>query len=305
LSHTLKTPSLYGSFIVILGAIMFAAKAIFIKLAYRYHIDSISLLALRMIFAFPFFAFFATMDYKKNGLQHINNKIWVKIIALGILGYYISSMLDFWGLEYIPAGMERLILFVYPTMVVLISALFFSKPITKVQILALFITYSGILFAYHLELLHPSATNQSNPNLLFGAGLIFLCALTYAIYYIYSGELIPKIGSVIFTNYVMMSAAVVVVLHYCIAGKANIFAQPIEVYGLALLLATISTVIPTFLISKGVGMIGASNASILSSIGPMATILMAYYALNETVNINQIIGMLLVLCGVLTISLKK
>jgi drug/metabolite transporter (DMT)-like permease len=221
------------------------------------------------------------------------------MLAMGIVGYYLASLFDFWGLNYVTAGTERLILFLYPSLVLIISALFLKRKIQQIQYLALLVTYLGIVCTFI-----PNLKMGLGNNLIFGSFLIFLSALTYAIYLIGSGELIPKFGTIRFTCYAMITSTIVVLIHHVVAGNGSLLHYPKEVYYLSFTMAVMCTVIPSFLISGGIKKVGSGNASIIGSVGPIATIIMANIFLDETINSWQIAGTLIVLSGVLMISWK-
>ncbi len=196
-----------GVIICLLGAICFSTKAIFVKLAYREtQVDAVSLLALRMIFSLPFFLVSAWWSSAKSENVPFTWKQWLAVAGIGCLGYYISSLLDFLGLQYVTAGIERLILFVYPTLVLLMSAFILKVKIKPIQWLALVITYAGLMIAFWGEV---RLDNQSQTFYL-GVILIFVCAVTYAMYIVGSGQLIPAIGAAKFNSYAMSFAALAV-----------------------------------------------------------------------------------------------
>jgi drug/metabolite transporter (DMT)-like permease len=284
---------------IFFAAVCFSAKAIMIKLAFRYQIDPLSLLFLRMVFSLPFFIVIPLLLNRNKEMTKPSGKDLLWVVLLGVLGYYTSSLLDFKGLQYVTAGLERLILFVYPTLVVLLSYLLFRKPIGGREVVALTLTYLGILVVF----LNDALLGQK--NVLWGALLIFGSAFTYAIYLIGSGYLIPRFGSVNFTAFAMITSCLAVVLHYLLSSTTSILQHPLPVYGLALSIAVFSTVIPTFMVSKGIQLIGASRASIIASVGPVSTIILGYFILGEAVTVYEIGGTLLVLSGVLLVSSKK
>ena len=218
----------------------------------------------------------------------------------GIAGYYLASFMDFMGLQYITASLERLVLFIYPSIVVILSAILYRKAITRIQFLALGLTYVGIFIAFYQEV-----AISFEPQILMGAAWVFGSAFTFACYLIASGDLIPQIGAARFTAYAMMVACIGVLTHGFVSGEGQITGLDPVIYRYALAIATISTVIPSFLVSKGIGLIGASNASIIGSIGPISTIILAYYFLGERITPSQWLGTGLVLAGVLMISLQK
>lgn len=266
--------SLIGAGLIFTGAICFSTKAILVKLAYQYNIDAISLLNLRMIFSLPFFLGVAIFS-KKNETSSISGSDVFKICILGVLGYYVASILDFEGLKYITAGLERLILFIYPTIVVVISAMVYRKSITKVQYIALTLTYIGVAIAFSYDL-----NMSTQKDVVKGATLIFFCAIAYALYIFGSGRMISRIGTLRFTAYAMTVSSIVVIVHSWISNGEIFVSFPVEVYILSIMMAILATVIPSFMISEGIRRIGADNASIISSVGPISTIILAYIFLN-------------------------
>lgn len=291
-----------GVLIALLGAICFSTKAIIVKLAYREtDVDAITLLALRMLFSLPFFIISAAVSSSKSTNVKFTSKQWASVAAIGLLGYYASSLLDFLGLQYISAGMERLILFIYPTLVVLMSAVLYKQPIKKYQWIALLITYAGLLLAFSGEV---NWGQSKDADFYRGVGLIFLCAITFAGYIVGSGKLIPILGSAKFNSYAMSFAAAGVLFHFFIAGKTSLFNLAEDVYLYSLLMAILSTVIPSYLIAEAIRRIGSDNAAIVGSVGPVSTILQAYFFLQEPLIVLQIGGTALILVGVLLIGKK-
>lgn len=287
--------------LVFLGALCFSAKAVIVKLAYRYGVDSVSLLTLRMAIALPFFMLTAMLARRpEQEDRQLTRRDWAGVVLMGVFGYYLASFLDFFGLQYISASMERLILFAYPTLVLLISAVFFGKPISRAQYAALVLTYLGILIAFSKNL-----GSSDYPHFWLGAGAIFLGALAYAIYLVGSGNYLPRLGTWRYTSYAMMAACLAVIVHHGLAYRWQLFTFPAAVYWLSLLMALISTVLPAFLISEGIRRIGAGNAAIIGSVGPISTIILAYIFLGERLVFIQWVGAFLVIGGVLVISLKK
>ncbi len=291
--------SLAGFLITLIGSIFFSTKAIIIKKAFaNTQVDALTLLALRMIFSLPFYlvAAFVTSLQKTN--VRMNARQWLLVIGLGIFGYYISSLLDFVGLKFVSAGLERLILFLYPTFVVLINVIVFKVKLSRMQKWALALTYAGILIAFVGEL----NLYEANQNIVWGSFLIFLCAVTYSIYIVGSGRMIPQIGATKFTAYAMLSSTAGIMIHFAVKGNFEKihFSNGLLFYGL--LLAVIATVIPSFMISNGMKRIGSNNVAIISSIGPVATILQANFILGERIFPEQIFGTILVIAGVLLIG---
>jgi drug/metabolite transporter (DMT)-like permease len=292
---------LLGIALAFCGSILFSTKAVFVKLAYQYEVDSVTLLLLRMLFALPIYLGIAIYHSRKKDKYQLNRKDYLAVLFLGIMGFYLSSLLDFVGLKYITASLERLILFAYPTIVVLIGVFYYKEKINRQQVFALLLTYIGIAIVF---IGNVSITNQR--NLIIGSVLIALCAVTYAIYIAGSGQLVPKMGTWLFTSYVLSISAFAVIIHYLIQNKGlGNLDLAIEVYAYALLMATFSTVIPTLIVVESIRLIGASNVAIVSSVGPISTITMAWIFLGERLTFVQLLGGILVLFGVVFISVSR
>lgn len=291
-----------GFLITFLGAVLFSTKAIIVKKAFgNTHTDALTLLTLRMIFALPFYLFSAIIISNKKENIRITKKQWFFVVILGMFGYYISSLLDFVGLQYISAGLERLILFLYPTFAVLINVYFFKQKMHNFQKVALLLTYIGITVAYYGEL----KIDTHNPDFYFGSLMVFICAITYAVYIAGSGKIIPAIGANKFTGFAMLAATAGIFIHFLFAGNINTLSANTNLWGYGLLLAVLSTVIPSFLISNGLKRIGSNNVAIISGIGPVSTIVQAHYFLGEKIFAEQIFGTLLVIAGVLLTGWKR
>jgi drug/metabolite transporter (DMT)-like permease len=294
--------SFAGFLITFIGAILFSTKAVIVKKAFAdIKVDALSLLAVRMICAVPFYLIIAFYKTNAAGNVKLTAKQWWYLLVLGLMGYYISSFLDFIGLQYISAGLERLILFLYPTITVLINSLVFKQKISGIQKWALLITYTGIAIAYYGEL----RFDAGNPNFYWGSFLIFLCALIFGVFTAGGGQLIPQIGAVKYTAYGTTVASAGVLLHYCINGNFAVLQSggtAFWMYGL--LLAIVATVIPSFLISEGMKRIGSNNVAIISSIGPVSTIIQAHFILGEHTFPAQIAGTVLVIGGVIMAGWK-
>jgi len=291
---------LIGSLFIVLGAIGFSAKSILIKLAYAKsaQIDAITLMTWRMLIALPFFLTVAIWNREK-GRRKRQSQDWLALILLGLMGYYLASFLDFKGLEYISAGLERLILFLYPTMVVFLTALFHQRPISLAQRWALLLSYIGI------GLVYGSQPMASSPDITLGGLLVLGSAMAYAIYLTGSGFIIPRFGSKCFTAYSMSFACLLTIGHFLLSKPINQLGISWEIFLLALALALISTVAPAFLVNAGIRRIGADHAAILGTIGPVSTLVLAYFVLDETLGPVQITGSALVLGGVMLVGLTK
>ena len=288
----------FGVIFALFAAVGFSAKAILIKLAYLDHVDAITLLALRMAFAVPFFIVVAIWVGGRNSTP-LQRQDWLAVLGLGLLGYYLSSYLDFLGLEHITAGLERLILFLYPTMTVILSAVIYKRAIGRKVIAAMLLSYAGILLVF----LHDISVSQG--SVFLGASLVFASALCYSIYLVGAGHAISRIGATRFTAYAMVVASIASLLQFAVTHPMSSLSLPIKVYQLSLAMAIFSTVLPVFLLSYAIRRIGSSSSSLIGSIGPVATIGLAYMFLHEVVSGLQIAGTVLVLGGVLMISLSS
>lgn len=301
-TDVIKKISLAGFVITFLGAVLFSTKAIIVKSAFaKTQVDALTLLTLRMIFSLPFYLVAAYVASSKEGNVKLSIRQWLIILLLGICGYYLSSLFDFLGLQYISAGLERLILFLYPTFVVFINIGVFRQRISAIQKLALFLTYAGIAIAYVGEL----KVETHNANFYWGSFLVFLCAITYAIYISGSGRIIPIVGGTKFTAYAMLASTAAVFTHFLFQGSYMDLKAGAELWGYGLLLAIVATVIPSFMISDGLKRIGSNNVAIISSIGPVSTIIQAHFILGEKIFAAQIAGTILVIAGVLLIGWKS
>lgn len=287
---------------VLVGAIFFSTKAIFVKIAYQYDIDSVSLLTLRMVFSFPIFIGVGLWSFRKNAAQHyvLSSLDWCWTILMGLCGYYLASLFDFLGLQYISASFERIVLYLYPTLVLLISYVLFKSKISLVHVIALLLTYFGVGVALKENLLM-----AEGDDVIKGTLLVFGAALTYAIYIVGSGRLLPKIGTFRYNSISMSAACFGVFIHNISIHGFNLIGFEMPVYWISLAMALIATVIPSFMMAEGIRVIGSTNAAIIGSIGPISTIGMAYLFLGERLGVLQWIGTFFVIVGVLLITLQK
>jgi drug/metabolite transporter (DMT)-like permease len=291
---------LVGALLVALGAIAFSGKAVIIKLAYRHGVDAVTLLALRMLFSAPMFALLAMWAARVSRTTPISVSDRWALLALGLIGYYLASYFDFLGLQYITAALERLVLFVHPTFVVLMSAAFFARRITRRDVFAIAVSYIGIVAVFA----HDMSTQPGNVAL--GAFWVLLSALFYAAYLVGGGRVVGRVGSLRFACYAGLVSCVAVVAHFLVTREAALLVtQSAPVYWLSILMAAVSTVLPIVLTSEGIRRVGASHASIIGSIGPIATIFLGAVFLGEPITAIQLAGAALVLAGVVAISLAR
>jgi drug/metabolite transporter (DMT)-like permease len=290
-----STYSFAGVVCVLVSAIGFSAKAIFIKLAYGHGVDAVTLLALRMLFSLPVFLGFALRDVRDCTVRTLSG-VWVQVTVLGLLGYYLASYLDFLGLQYISAGLERLILFLYPTMVLILGAYAFERRIGRGSWYAIALSYSGIALVFTRDL------GLVNNGIVLGSLFVFGSALAYAIYLLGSEDLIAKLGTIKFTAYAMSVSCFACILQFALTHPFSALRQPGVVYGYGLAMAFFSTVLPAFLVSEGIRRIGAGRAALIATVGPVSTIILAHVFLNETITLTQMLGTLLVIAGVVMVT---
>ena len=287
-----------GVAMAIVGVVCFSLRPILIKLAYGIVVDQITLLALRMIFSLPFFLAAAAWVGRRNGRAPIGGRDAWAIVLLGFVGYYFASFADFLGLQYISSGLGRLILFIYPTLVVILSLAFLNKRPTAREVVALGVTYSGI------ALVMSNAIGGSNANLALGAALCFASAAGYAVYLVASSQVVQRVGSVRFTAYAMSVASGFCILQFLLLRPLSALQIPGEVYGLAITMAVASTVLPVFITSEALKRIGANQVALYGALGPATTIFFGWLGLDEIMTPVQLAGAALVLGGVLLVTFK-
>ncbi|SDK51319.1 EamA domain-containing membrane protein RarD [Methylophilus rhizosphaerae] len=293
----------YGAILVLLSSIVFSSKAIMVKLAYVYHVDAASLITLRMAFALPFFAMLGWWATRQGSPATLTAKDWGWLVILAVVGGYGSMWLNFEGLRFVSAGLERVILFLYPTLVVVMSAVFLKHHITRREWFAMVISYAGVvLVVWHdIEL-----SGLNSADTMYGAWLVLLSAVVYAGYLLGCGQLIPKLGATRFTAFTMSLAAFASACQFGVSGSfAGITALPSQVYALALLMAIVATVLPAILMNLGIHQLGSRKASLISAIGPVSTIILAYVFLGEQLSWIQGAGTALVVAGVIAVSLDR
>ena len=288
--------ALSGLALAAIGAVAASGKAIIVKLAYRHGIDAMSLLALRMLVAFPFFVLMGLWAARRAP-RRLSLVDWLQVAGLGFTGYYLSSYLDFLGLAYISATLERLILYLSPTLVMLIALAVLGQRPSRAQLLALLVSYGGVLLAFGHDI------SLDGRRTLIGSGLVFAGALSYAIYLFGSGQLVARIGALRLTAYASGIASVLCVGQYLLSRPAaDLLNFPAPVYGLSLLNGTVCTVLPVLAIMIGVKRIGPALAAQVSMLGPVSTIVLSVWLLGEPMGLWQSLGTVLVLCGVLLVG---
>ena len=288
---------LAGLAIAILGAILFSAKAIVAKLLYRYQLDAVTVLAFRMLFSLPAFA--AVALWKMRTEAPLSSADRWRLLGLGLVGYYLSSFLDFLGLQYITVGLERLILFLTPTFVLLITALVLKRHITRAEWLALVTCYCGVVLVFVHDL------DGGSSNAALGALLVLGSALAYAVYLLGSGEMVKRIGSLRLVAYAMCVSSAACIGQFFALRPAAMLIQPGAVYWLSLVNGIFCTILPVFMTMAAVQRIGAPVASQAGMIGPVSTLFLGAAMLGEPITAVQLAGTALVLAGIYMLSTKK
>lgn len=279
------------------GAILFSFKAILAKLHYRHGVDALDVLALRMLFAAPLFALLGIRETLRAEATRLTRRDVGLIVVLGLLGYYLSSFLDFWGLEYVPVSLERLILFLNPTFVLLLGLFVFKRTVSARQWLAMGVSYAGVILVF-IENFH-----IEGDHVAFGSALVFGSAVAYALYLALSGELVQRVGALRLVAYAMCVSTIAVLLHYVIArNAAALLGLPWQVYALALANAVFSTFLPVTFTMAAVARLGAGSTAQLSALGPVSLVFLGGWILGERVTWLQIAGTAVVLAGVLVLS---
>jgi len=283
----------------IVGAVLFSSKAIVAKLSYRYGVDALVVMGLRMLLSLPFFAtvaFYQMVQAHRGKLPRLTRRDAILVIFLGCIGYYLSSYLNFLGLQYISVGLERLLLFLSPTFVLLITALWLKRPIAPRQWLALALSYCGVVAVFVQDL------SFSGDQVLLGTLLVLGAAVSYAIYLINSGEVIQRIGASRLGAYAMTVSSLVTLLHFLLARSWHGLVQVRAIYELALIHAVLQTVLPAFLVMWAVARVGAPLAAQLGMLGPVSVLFLAWWLLGEPVTALQLTGTVVVLAGVFVLG---
>jgi len=283
-----------GLLLAAAGSIAFSGKAIIVKLAYLHGVDAITLVMLRMLVALPFFIAMAWWAGRHQAPLTRND--WLGVLGLGFLGYYLSSYLDFLGLQYISASFERLILYLNPTLVLVLGWVLYKRKITYRQGMAMALSYSGVLLVFGHEV------SLVGDNIALGAILVFGSAITYAIYLTYSGELVQRLGSLRLAGLATTVACFFCILQFVLLKPVAALNVVPEVIWLSMLNATVCTVLPVLLIMMAIERIGPGLTSQIGMIGPLSTLTMGAFFLNETFNLWILMGTVLVLGGVFWVT---
>jgi drug/metabolite transporter (DMT)-like permease len=285
-----------GILLAVVGTALFGLKSILIKLAYREGVDATTLLTLRLLFAMPFYLAMMLWLLLKEKKRTPTRKDFQTICVLGFIGHYLSAYLDMEGLTYISTQLERLTLYTFPLMTTLLGWLFLKEVISKRVIIALFLTYSGVMLLYWFEV------GEVGESATIGIMLVLAAALSFSCYVVFSKVYISKIGSRLFTAISMLASIVYMMIHFSVTRELADLNQSVEVLGYGFLLAFFCTVIPSFLMAEAVARIGPSRSSIVGTAGPIFTIALAVWLLDEPFGLTHFGGMLLVILGVSMLS---
>ncbi|MGZ5203550.1 MAG: DMT family transporter [Caldimonas sp.] len=286
-----------GLVLAMAGSIAFSGKAIIVKLAYRYGVDAVTLIACRMLFALPLFALLAW--WAGRGKPALTRRDWLVVSGLGFCGYYLASFLDFAGLAYVTAGFERLILYLNPTLVLAIGALVYRRRVTPRQLGALAVSYSGVLLVFAHEV-----SFQGSGTAL-GAALVFASAASYAIYLVASGEEVGRLGALRLTGLATSVACVFCIAQFLVLRPLSALAVAPQVVWLSVLNATACTFAPVLMVMMAIERVGAGVAAQTGMVGPMSTIVMGIVILGEPFTGWIVAGTALVLTGIWMLTKRR
>ena len=293
----------WGLVLALIGTITFAFRPVLVKLSYVAtagpgQISPTTVLFLRMMISLPFFL---ALAWWFRGGAKLERRDWLALAGLGLIGYYLASLLDFMGLQYIPAGVGRLIIFVYPTIVVLLSLFFLGKKPSVRELLALVVTYLGIALVLSDRL----GETPEQRQFLFGAGLVFASAVSYAVYLVAGSELVKRVGSGRFTAYTMIASTVPAVIQFALLETSAALELPAAVWGYLTLIATVCTVLPVLFVAEALKRIGANHFALIGALGPVITVVADSALLAGPLGAVQLVGAALVISGVLLVSVKR
>ncbi|MGK0189992.1 MAG: drug/metabolite transporter (DMT)-like permease [Verrucomicrobiales bacterium] len=290
------------TFVICAGsALFFCSKGVFVKSAYQLGADPLTLLGLRMIIALPIFLTALWISERKATVP-MNRRTFGKLVGLGFLGYYLSSIVNFSGLQYISVGLERMVLYTYPTLVVIGSVLFFKTSLNPIVVVAIILTYAGIGIAWHGE-----AKSTGTPaETVLGVALVFLSALTYASFMLMSGRMVKQLGGIRFTSYVVSISCGFVILHFlCARSPAELLGVSNSIMAHGAILAVFGTALPSFLLGIGLARAGAQKFAIISTVGPVGTVVLAWLVLGESMDATGLVGLAMTMTGGVAVTLMK
>lgn len=289
-----------GLALAVFGAVAFSGKAIIVKLAYRHGVDAVTLIMLRMVFALPFFLALSVWASRHTAGRKppvLTLRDWAGIGGLGFTGYYLASFLDFAGLQYVTASLERLILYLNPTLVLLLGWGLAKRPIRRAQAGGMAISYAGVLLVFGYE------AQLQGADVVLGSVLVFLSAVSYAIYLFFSGEMVQRLGSMRLVGLATSVACVLCIAQFAVLRPVElVLSVPMEVIWLSVLNATLCTVVPVLLVMMAIERIGSGLAAQVGMMGPMSTMAMGVLLLGETFTPWLLAGTVLVIAGVFVCS---
>jgi drug/metabolite transporter (DMT)-like permease len=294
---TVHAPSgsmLPGLLLALFGSIAFSGKAIIVKLAYRHGVDAVTLITYRMLFALPMFV--ALAWWSGRGKPPLERRDWIVVCGLGFCGYYLASFLDFAGLQYISASLERLILYLNPTLVLVLGIVLFKRRVSGAQVVALAVSYCGVLLVFGHEVTFSGESGGAHVAL--GAALVFGSALSYAVYLVYSGEEVKRLGALRLTGLATTVACVLCIVQFLLLRPLGALVVAPEVVWLSVLNATLCTFAPVVMVMMAIERIGAAMAAQTGMVGPLSTILMGVLILGEPFTAWVAAGTVLVLAGI-------
>ena len=287
-----------GYVYAILGAIAFSGKGILIKLSYVYKVDAMTLIMYRMLFSLPLFlsmAIYAERRARRTG-HGLTFQDVLGVMGLGFIGYYLSSYLDFLGLQYVSVSLERLILYLNPTMVLLLGWMLYKRKVPFNRFIAMGVSYSGVLLVFGFEML------SAGPDVVKGSVLVFLSALTYACYLVFSEHMLKRMDSLRLVGWASTVACICCIVQFFLLRPIEMMQVDTAVLGYSLANALLCTVAPILFVMRAIERLGPSLASQIGMIGPMSTVLMGYWFLNEPIQAVIGLGTLLVMGGVFMVS---
>lgn len=291
---------LIGFLLAIFGAGLFSVRPILVKFAYLDSVDSVTLLTLRMLFSAPFYIILLVIfmrDSKRRG--SLNKGVVLQASIIGLMGYYVASLLDLIGLQYISAQLERLLLFTYPTLVVIFGALLFRQKITANTLIALAVSYAGVAFIFAYDL------SYYGEDIIKGSMFVGLSALIFAFYVLFGKRVISQIGSRLFTCLAMIAASAGIIVHFLVTNQLQDLDTTLRVYLLCFAIAIFCTILPSFMISEAIARIGPDKNSISGTVGPVFTTLFAVSLLGEAFTYYHAVGMFLVILGVSVLGYQR
>jgi len=313
------SPKRKGLILAAAGAVAFSGKAIVAKLLYKMGLDAVAAVGLRMTLAFPLFIFLAWWASRDSAALALNKRQRWQIAGLGFCGYYLASTLDFLGLQYISASLERAILYLNPTLVLLLSAIFLKHKIRPMQLVSVALAYLGVavVFLHDWDVAQLVSAHQTQHGLsgaealALGSALVLGSALSYAIYLMGSSELVQQLGSLRLVSYASCLACVLCMSQWAISfwvsdgSVGDIRGLPWQGFALSAINAVACTVLPIWLVMRGVQLLGASLASQVGLVGPLSTIWMAAWWLDEPVTWRLVVGTTAILLGIVLLSRSK